>query len=107
MQQQSRKTIHSYISELQVLWDQLASCDPTWTSTETAKVHVDLRDHQHVWHLLMTIRDEFESVRSSLLHHSPLLKLDMVIKDLISKKAHLNTLRVEQTLSSTDLVLAT
>ena len=29
MQQQSGNTIHSHISELQDLWDQLASCDPT------------------------------------------------------------------------------
>ena len=62
MQQQSGQTIHSYTFELQVLWDQLASCDPAQPSPEAAKVYADLRDRQRVWHLLMIVRDEFESV---------------------------------------------
>ena len=48
MQQQLRQTIHSYINELQTLWDQLASCDLAWPSTEAAKVYVDLHDHHRV-----------------------------------------------------------
>ena len=48
MQQQSGQTIHSYISELQALWDQLASCDPAWPSTKVAKVDDDLRNCQRV-----------------------------------------------------------
>ena len=55
----------------------------------------------------MIVRDEFESVQSSRLHHSLLPKFDTVIKDLISEKAHLDTLRAEQTPSSTNVVLAT
>ena len=87
-----RATIHSYISELQALWDQLASCDPSWPNPEVAKVYADLCDRQRVWHLLMTLRDEFEYIRSSLLHRSSLPKLDMMIKDLISEEARLDTL---------------
>ncbi|KAK4384587.1 Retrovirus-related Pol polyprotein from transposon TNT 1-94 [Sesamum angolense] len=107
MQQQPDQTIHTYISELQTLWDQLAICDPVWPNVEATKVYADLRDRQHVWHLLMTVRDEFESVQSSLLHQSPLPKLDIVIKDLISEEIRLNTLRVEHVPLSTDMVLAT
>ena len=95
MQQQSRQTIHSYISELQVLWDQLTSCDPAWPSTEAAKMYIDLCDRQRVWHLLVTLRDEFESIRSSLLHRSPLPKLGTMIKDLISEEACQDTFRAE------------
>ena len=40
MQQQLEQNIHSYISYLQTLWDQLASCDPTWPSTEVAKIYM-------------------------------------------------------------------
>ena len=85
MQQKSGQTMHSYISKLQVLWDQLASCNPTWPNTEAAKVYADLRDRQCIWHLLMTVRDEFESVQSSPLHCISLPKLDTMIKDLISE----------------------
>ncbi|KAL0307388.1 UNVERIFIED_CONTAM: hypothetical protein Scaly_2984000 [Sesamum calycinum] len=107
MQQQPDQTIHTYISELQTLWDQLAICDPVWPNVEATKVYADLRDRQHVWHLLMTLRDEFESVQSSLLHRSPLPKLDIVIKDLISEEIRLNTLHAEHVPLSTDMVLAT
>ena len=70
-------------------------------------MYADLHDRQRVRHLLMTIRDEFEYVWSSLLHRSPLPKLDTVIKDLISEEARLDTLSAEQTPSSTDVILAT
>ena len=83
------ETIHSYISELQALWNQLASCDVVWPNTEAAKMYANLCDRQHVWYLLMTLRSEFGSIQSSLLHRSPLPKLDTVIKDLISEKARL------------------
>ncbi|KAL0358176.1 UNVERIFIED_CONTAM: hypothetical protein Scaly_1503300 [Sesamum calycinum] len=81
MQQQSSQTIHTYISELQSLWDQLAICDHVWPNVEAIKV--------------------------SLLHRSPLPKLETVIKDLISEEIRLNTLRVEQVPTSTFMVLAT
>ena len=55
----------------------------------------------------MTLRDEFESIQSSLLHRSLLPKLDTVIKDWISQDAHLDTLRAEKTPPSTNVVLAT
>ena len=85
----------------------VASCDPAWPSTEAAKVHASLRNRQCVRHLLMTIRDEFESLRNSLLHRNLLPKLDTVINDLISKEARLDTLQAKQTPSFTDVVLAT
>ena len=107
MQHQPGKNIYSHVFELQVLRDQLASCDPAWPRTEAAKVNADFCDCQRVWHLFMTVRDEFESVRNSLLHRNPLPKLDTVIKDLISEETCLDTLRAEQTPSSTDVVLAT
>ena len=55
----------------------------------------------------MTLRDEFEPIWSSLLHHSPLPTVDMVIKDLILEEARLDTLRAEHTPPSTDVVIAT
>ena len=55
----------------------------------------------------MTLRDEFDHIQSSLIHRSPFLTLDTMIKDLISQEARLNTLRVEHTPPSTDVVLAT
>ena len=68
MQQQPGQTIHSYVSELQELWDQITLGDPTWPSSAAATIYANLHDRQHIWHLLMTLRDKFESIRSSLLH---------------------------------------
>ena len=65
-------------------------------------MYADLRDRQHVWHLLMTLRDEFESIWSSLLH-----RIDTVIKDLILEEARLDTFQAEQTPPSIDVVLTT
>ena len=89
------------------MWDQLASCDLAWPNPKAAKVYADLHDCQRVWHLLMTLRDEFESIRSSLLHRNLLPTIGTVIKDLISEEARLDTLQAEHTQPSTDVVLTT
>ncbi|XP_010265970.1 PREDICTED: uncharacterized protein LOC104603606 [Nelumbo nucifera] len=107
MKQQPEQTIHNYVSELQVLWDQLAQCEPEWDSTSAAITYSKLRDHQRVWHLLMTLRNEYEPISGTLLHHCPLPSLEVVIKDLLSEETRLKTLRDERSLLSTDVVLAT
>ena len=48
MQQQLGQTSHSYMFELQTLWDRLASCDLAWPNTKAAKVYADFRDNQRV-----------------------------------------------------------
>lgn len=53
MQQPPEQTIHTYIFELQVSWDQLSVCDPIWLDIKATKMFADLCDRQHVWHLLM------------------------------------------------------
>ena len=70
-------------------------------------MYFDLSDRQRVWHLFMTLRDEFEPIRSSLLYRNPLPTLDTVIKDLILEEARLDILQAKRTPSSTDVALAT
>ena len=55
----------------------------------------------------MTLKDEFESIRSSLLHHNLFPTLDTVIKDLILEQDRLNTLQAKHTPPSIDVDLAT
>ena len=55
--------------------------------------------------MLITHRDEFEPIWSSLIHSSLFPTLDTVIKDLISEEDHLDTLRDKHTPPSTDVVL--
>ncbi|XP_010244218.1 PREDICTED: uncharacterized protein LOC104588095 [Nelumbo nucifera] len=107
MKQQPEQTIHIYVFELQVLWDQLTQCDPELDSTSAATTYSKLHDCQRVWHLLMTLRDEYEPISGTLLHHSPLPSLEVVIKDLLYKETRLKTLRDERSLLSTDVVFAT
>ncbi|XP_010263725.1 PREDICTED: uncharacterized protein LOC104601921 [Nelumbo nucifera] len=88
-------------------YDSSKECEPEWDSTSVATTYSKLRNRQRVWHLLMTLRDEYEPISSTLLYHSPLPSLDVVINDLLSEETHLKTLRDERSLLSTDVVLAT
>lgn len=52
---------------------------------------------------MMHIQDDFENTGASLLHHSPLPTLDVVLIELISEETRQKTRRVH----STDLITAT
>lgn len=55
----------------------------------------------------MTLNDEYEKVRSSLLHRDLFPYVDVVITELCVRKARFATLKSQQSILSTDTVLAT
>lgn len=69
---------------------------------KATKIYANLHDHQHFWHILRRLKDEFKSIWCYLLIVVLFLNLIM-IKDLISDKTYLYTLLPEQT--SSDVVL--
>jgi hypothetical protein len=54
-------------------------------------------------HIMMALRDDFESTRASLLHCQPLPTLDATISELISEETRRSTMKMQ----SSDMVLAT
>jgi hypothetical protein len=48
-----------------------------------ASDYITFRDSLHSVEFLIAIRDEFENIRASLLHHSPLPSLKSAISELV------------------------
>ena len=85
------------------MWEQLFVANPLLLYLEDIEFFVKYRDCRWFMHLMMGLREDFESTRASLFSWSPTHSLDATVKELISKKNHWPTYHM----SSFDLVLAT
>ncbi|KAF2304967.1 hypothetical protein GH714_000772 [Hevea brasiliensis] len=89
------------------LWDQLSLSEPLWYDIRDVELYAKERDEFRVYQFTLALNDEFESVRSSLLHRDPFPKLEIVVTELLSEEARLATLKSQQSIITTDTVLAT
>ncbi|XP_026437116.1 uncharacterized protein LOC113335210 [Papaver somniferum] len=78
------QSISDFHSEMSVIWNQLALMGPNWT------IDVELwekyREESRLVQLLMALRDEFETVRASILHRSPLPTVETALFELITEE---------------------
>ena len=103
MKQQPGQTINNFLSEIHHIWDQLTSSEPDFTDDTNAKKFTTYRDRQRLVLFLMALTDNFEHVRASLLHRSPLPSLDQAVTELLSEETRLGPRKP----STTDSILAT
>ncbi|KAF7145556.1 hypothetical protein RHSIM_Rhsim04G0107400 [Rhododendron simsii] len=103
LRQKPGQSIHDFLSQVYGIWDQLALSEPEWSSTTDAQKFIGYRDQQRLILLLMALTIDFEPVRTSLLHRSPLPTLEEAISELLSEETRLSSLKPK----SMDTVLAT
>lgn len=92
LKQESGQTINDLFARMQFLWDQLSLLDPAWKDPEDAQLYATRRDQHRLYQFLMALRDDFESVRGQLLHHTPLPSLDKAVFELVREETRLQTL---------------
>ena len=83
LKQDSGETINDFLAWMQFLWDQLSLSDPVWKDPEDAQLYAARMDQCRLYQFLMALRDDFESIRRQLLHHSPLPSLDKAVFELV------------------------
>ena len=103
MKQQPGQTINSFLFEIYHVWDQLTSSEPVFTDASNTETFTTYRDRQRLVLFLMALTDDFEHVRASLLHRSPLPTLDQAVTELLSEETRLGPRKTP----ATDNVLAT
>ena len=69
------------------LWDQLAL-------TESAKLkacdaYIERREQQHLVYFLIALHNDFEGLRGSILHRSPLSYVEYVVSELLAETIRL------------------
>jgi transposase InsO family protein len=99
---QNNMTIQDFYSAMSNLWDQLALMESA--ELKTVKAYIDQREEQRLVQFLMALRDDFEGLRGSILHRTPLPKVDSVVNELLAEeirlKYHSNSIFDKGTLST-------
>jgi hypothetical protein len=99
---QNNMTIQDFYSAMSNLWDQLALMESA--ELKAVKAYIDQREEQHLVQFLMALRDDFEGLRGSILHRTPLPKVDSVVNELLAEeirlKYHSNSISDKRTLST-------
>ncbi|KAH7866524.1 hypothetical protein Vadar_021523 [Vaccinium darrowii] len=103
LRQEPGQSINDFLSQVYCVWDQLALSEPTWSCTIDAQRFTNHRDQQRLILFLMALTPDFEPVRASLLHRSPLPTLEQAISELLSEETRLGTIKTPHQ----DTVLAT
>ncbi|GMY14910.1 Zinc finger, CCHC-type [Fagus crenata] len=69
---------------MSVLWDQLALMEPKWTVD--AELYYQYREETRLVQFLMALQDDFESIRSSILHRIPRPSVDATLSELLAEE---------------------
>jgi hypothetical protein len=86
---QNNMSVHEFYSAMTNLWDQLALMESS--ELKAVKAYIDQREEQRLVQLLMALRDDFEGLRGSILHRTPLPKVDSVISELLAEETRLKS----------------
>jgi hypothetical protein len=86
---QKNMSIQELYSAMTNLWDQLAL-------TKSAKLkacgaYIERREQQRLVQFLTTLRSDFERLRGSILHRSPLPSVDSVVSELLAEEIRLQS----------------
>lgn len=91
MRQEPDQSINIFLSQVHAIWDQLSLSEPEWSSVVDAEKFTTYRDQQRLIFFLMALIIDFEPIRASLLHCSPLPTLEQAISELLSEETRLGT----------------
>jgi len=80
-------SIHEFYSTMIDLWDQLAIIESA--ELKACGAHIALKEQQRLIHFLTVIRNDFEGLRGSILYHSPLPSVDLVVSELLDEEISL------------------
>ncbi|KAI5393502.1 hypothetical protein KIW84_060581 [Lathyrus oleraceus] len=61
------------------------------TELKVVKAYTDQREEQYLVQFLMTLRDDFEGLRGSILHRNPIPSVDSVFNELLAEEIRLKT----------------
>ncbi|XP_070679424.1 uncharacterized protein [Malus domestica] len=102
--QQGDKSIQVFYNEMTNLWDQLALTEPKGLGI--VELYCQYREEQRLVQFLMPLRDEFETLRSSILHRTHLPSVDSVLNELQVEEVCVQLHRLSSSLSNTSALAA-
>ncbi|KAL5698367.1 hypothetical protein ACHQM5_029416 [Ranunculus cassubicifolius] len=86
---QGDRTIQQFYHEMSSLWDQLDMIDSP--ELLALPLYAEKRKRQKLFQFIFALRDDFENIRSSILHRNPLPDLDNVVSELLADEDRLKS----------------
>ncbi|XP_031273389.1 uncharacterized protein LOC116131865 [Pistacia vera] len=77
------------------LYQTCQESDPHLKCSDDIELFATYRDRRQFMHFMMALREDFESTRASLLHHTPLPTLEIAVAKLISEENHHSTMKMQ------------
>ncbi|KAG5534298.1 hypothetical protein RHGRI_022431 [Rhododendron griersonianum] len=77
------QSVSYFYSEMPIIWDELTLMEPQ--QTVDAELYYEFREETRLVQFLMALKDDFEAVRASTLHRSPLLSVDAVLSEPLAE----------------------
>uniref|UniRef100_A0A5B7BTX9 Retrotransposon Copia-like N-terminal domain-containing protein n=1 Tax=Davidia involucrata TaxID=16924 RepID=A0A5B7BTX9_DAVIN len=87
---QEDRSIQEFYSVMTGFWDQLALTEPAGLSAH--EPYLTYREEQRLVQFFMALRDDFEGLRGSILHRSPLPSVDSVVNELLAEEVRFKVL---------------
>ncbi|KAK4485459.1 hypothetical protein RD792_008100 [Penstemon davidsonii] len=81
--------IQEFYTLMSNLWDQLALTEPTDLRGNSS--FITYREEQRLVQFFMALRNDFEGIRGSILHRSPLPSVDSVVSELLAEETRLKS----------------
>ena len=87
--QQNSHSVQEFYGSMSDLWDQLALTESA--ELKAFKPYTDRREEQRLVQFLMALRSDFEGLRGSILHRTPLPTVDSVVHELIAEETRIKS----------------
>jgi len=82
-------SIQEFYYAMTDLWDQLALTESV--ELKACGAYIERREQQWLVKFLTALRNDFEGLRGSILHRSPLSSVDSVVSELLTEEIHLQS----------------
>ncbi|KAG9459132.1 hypothetical protein H6P81_003640 [Aristolochia fimbriata] len=86
LRQMPNQSISNFYAQMSLLWDQLAIMDPQFKYEEDTVIFQKYIEEGHLVQFCMALRDEYDSIRSSMLHTSPFPSVESALSELLAEE---------------------
>ena len=94
-------SIQEFYSAMTDLWDQLAFIESA--ELKACGAYIERREQQRLVQFLTALRNDFEGLRGSIMHRSPLPSIDSVVSELLAEEIRLQSYSEKGILSTSNL----
>ncbi|XP_077252465.1 uncharacterized protein LOC143891842 [Tasmannia lanceolata] len=84
LRHQKGQFVSEFHSQMTIIWDELALMEPKWTTG--AELWYNYREEMWLVQFLMALQDDFETIRATILHRSPLPTVESALSELFAEE---------------------